>query len=153
MRFWILSSKLPTLSVWGSDCTCGVLVCWTSGMTREVGVVCTCVSDSGADGVTGEMCALFGVLEEWLLLACRVNMEIGCERVIIFPSEEGLIPSWIMNFMMRLQNGIHPRAVDRATVFLMVWKMWAQISMGASVIRSQRNWAIPRLMKVMLDSG
>ena len=29
-------------------------------MTREVGVVCTGVSDSGADGVTREMCALFG---------------------------------------------------------------------------------------------
>ena len=53
-----------------------MLACGTSGMTREVGVVCTGVSDSGADGVTGEMCALFGVLEEWLLLACRVNMEI-----------------------------------------------------------------------------
>ena len=153
MRFWILSSKLPNLSVWGSDCTCGMLVCWNSGMTCEVGVVCTCVSDSGADGVTGEMCALFGVLEEWLLLAYRVNMEIGRRRGIIFPSEGGLIPSQRMNFMMRLQNGIHPRAADLTMVFLMVWKMWAQISMGAPIIRSQRNCALPRLMKFVLDSG
>ena len=29
-------------------------------MTCEVGMVCTGVSDSGADGVTREMCALFG---------------------------------------------------------------------------------------------
>ena len=38
-----------------------MLVCGTLGMTHEVGVVCTGVSDSGADGVTEEMCALFGV--------------------------------------------------------------------------------------------
>ena len=47
-------------------------------------------------------------------------MEIGRGRVIIFPSEGGLIPSQRMNFIMRLQNGIHPRAVDQAAVFLMV---------------------------------
>ena len=41
-----------------------MLACGTSGMTREVGVECTGVSDSGADGITREMCALFGVLEE-----------------------------------------------------------------------------------------
>ena len=41
-----------------------MLACGTSGMIREVGVVCTGVSDSGADGVTGEMCTLFGVLEK-----------------------------------------------------------------------------------------
>ena len=41
-----------------------MLVCETSGMTREVGVVCTGVSDLEADGVTREMCALFDVLEE-----------------------------------------------------------------------------------------
>ena len=41
-----------------------MLVYGTSGMTREVGVVCTGVSDLGVDGITGEMCALFGVLEE-----------------------------------------------------------------------------------------
>ena len=64
--------------------------------------------------------SLLAVLEEWLLLAWRVNMEIGHERVIIFPFEGGLIPSRRMNFIMRLQNGIHPRVVDRAAVFLMV---------------------------------
>ena len=47
-------------------------------------------------------------------------MEIGRGRVIIFLFEGGLIPSQRMNFMMRLQNGIHPRAVDRAAIFLMV---------------------------------
>ena len=153
MRFWIFSSKLPTLSVWGSDCAYGMLVCGTSGMTCEVGVVCTGVSNLGADGVTGEMWALFGVLEEWLLLACKVNMEIGRWRVNIFLFEGGTMPSQRMNFMMRLQNGIHPRAIDRVAVFLMVWKMWAQISVGAPVIRSQRNWALSRFMKVVLDSG
>ena len=153
MCLWRLSNKLPNLLVWGSDYTCGVLVCCNSRVTCEVGVICTCVSDSGADGVAREMCALFGVLEEWLLLACRMDMEIGRGRVIIFPSEGRLIPSRRMNFMMRLQNGIHHHAIDRAAVFLMVWKMWAQISMGAPVIRSHRNWALPRLMKVVLDNG
>ena len=47
-------------------------------------------------------------------------MEIGRGRVIIFPFEGGIIPSRRMNFIMRLQNGIHPRATDRAAVFLMV---------------------------------
>ena len=46
------------------NCACGMLVCETSGMTHEVGVVCTGVFDSREDGVTGDMCALFGVLEE-----------------------------------------------------------------------------------------
>ena len=41
-----------------------MLACGTSGIACEVGVVCTGVSDSGADKVTGEMCALFSVLEE-----------------------------------------------------------------------------------------
>ena len=54
------------------------------------------------------------------MLACRVNMEIGRGQVIIFPSEGGLILSRRMNFMMRLQNGIHPYAADRAVVFPMV---------------------------------
>ena len=47
-------------------------------------------------------------------------METGRGLVIIFPFEGGLIPSRRMNFIMRLQNGIHPHAVDRASVILMV---------------------------------
>ena len=47
-------------------------------------------------------------------------MEIGRGRIIIFPSEGGLIPSRRMNFIMRLQNGTHPRVADQAAVFLMV---------------------------------
>ena len=52
--------------------------------------------------------------------------------------------------MMRLQNGIHARVANRAVVFLTVWKIWAQISIEAPVIRSHR--ALPRLMKAMLDN-
>ena len=66
-------------------------------------------------------------------------MEIGRGRVIIFPFEGGIIPSRRMNFIMRLQNGIYPHVADRAAVFLMVQKMWAQISMDALVVRSYRN--------------
>ena len=46
------------------QCACRMLACGTSGIACKVGVVCAGVSDLGADGVTGEMCALFGVLEE-----------------------------------------------------------------------------------------
>ena len=60
-------------------------------------------------------------------------MDIGRGRLIIFPSDEGLTPSRSMIFMMRLENGIHVRVAVRAAVFPMVWKIWAQISIGATV--------------------
>ena len=66
-------------------------------------------------------------------------MDIGRGRFIIFPSDGELTPSRSMIFMIRLQNGIHARVADRAAVFPMVWKMWAQISIGAPVIISHRN--------------
>ena len=58
-------------------------------------------------------------------------MDIGRGQLIIFPSDGGLTPSRSMIFMMRLQNGIHACVTVRAAVFPMVWKIWAQISIGA----------------------
>ena len=52
-------------------------------------------------------------------------MDIGRVQFIIFPSDGGLTPSRSMIFMMRLQNGIHACVADQATVFAMVWKIWA----------------------------
>ena len=49
-------------------------------------------------------------------------MDIGRGRLIIFPFDGGLTPSRSMIFMMRLQNGIHARVVDRAVVF-----QWSRI--------------------------
>ena len=66
-------------------------------------------------------------------------MDIGRGRFIIFPSDGGLKPLRSMIFMMRLQNRIHARVADRATVFPMAWKIWAQISVRAPVIKSYRN--------------
>ena len=66
-------------------------------------------------------------------------MDIGRGRFIIFPFDGGLTPLRSMIFMTRLQNGIHARVADRATVFPMIWKIWAQISIGALVIRSLWN--------------
>ena len=129
------------------------LVVWNPGGMDEVIVDWAGVTGAWTYGVSYVGGSLLGVLEEWLLLAWRVIIEIGHGRVIIFPFEGGLIPSWRMNFIMRLQNGIHPRASEWAAVFLMVWKMWAQMLMDIPVIRSHRNWALPRLMKVVLDSG
>ena len=80
-------------------------------------------------------------------------MDIGRGRLIIFPSDGGLTPLRSMVFMMRLQNGIHARVAVQAAVFPMVWKIWAQISIGALVIRLHWNLALPRLMKAVLDNG
>ena len=153
MRIWRFSNKGPNLFAWGPDYTGWLLVDCNSGVTGEIVMVCTCVSDPWAYGVAGDMCSLFGVLEEWLLLAWRVIMDIGRGRFIIFPSDRGLTPSRSMIFMMRLQNGIHAHVADRVVIFPMIWKIWAQISIGAPVIRSLRNWAFPRLMKAVLDNG
>ena len=152
IRIWKVSNKRPNLSAWGPDCSGWLLVGCNSGVIRKKVMVCIGVSDPWADVVAGVMCSLFGVLEEWLLLVWRVTMDIGQGWFIIFPSDGGLTPSRSMIFMVRLQNGIHARVTDQATVFLMVWKIWAQISIRAPVIRSHRNWALPRLMKAVLDN-
>ena len=153
MRKWRFSNNGPNLFAWGSDYTGWLLVSCNSGVTNEIVAVYTCVSDSWAYGVVGDMCSFFGVLDEWLLLAWRDIMDIGRGQFIIFPSDGGLTPSRSIIFMMRLQNGIHAYVANRAAVFPMIWKIWAQISIGAPVIRSLRNWALPRLMKAVLDSG
>ena len=69
------------------------------------------------------------------------------------PSVGGFTPSRTMIFITRVQKGIHVRVADRATVFPMIWKMWAHMSIGAPVIRSHRNWALPRLMNAVFESG
>ena len=66
-------------------------------------------------------------------------MDIGRRQFIIFPSDGGLTPSRSMIFMMRLKNGIHTCVADRVAVFPMIWKIWAQISIEAPIIRSLRN--------------
>ena len=139
MRTWIFSNIEPNLSAWGLDCICWLLVGYNSRVIWGIVAVCTCVFDSWAYGVAKEMCSLFGVLDEWLLLAWRDIMDIGRRRFNIFPSDGGLTPSRSMIFMMRPQNEIHACVADRAAIFPMIWKMWAHISIGAPVIRSLRN--------------
>ena len=153
MCTWRFSNNGPNLFAWRPNCTGWLLVGCNSGVTGEIVAVCTYVYDLWAYGVAGDMCSLFGVLDESLLLVWRDIMDIGRGRFIIFPSDGGLTPLRSMIFMMRLQNGIHARVANWAAVFPMIWKMWAQISIGAPVIRSLRNWALPRLMKAVLDSG
>ena len=87
------------------------------------------------------------------MLAWRVIMEISRGREIIFPSVGGQTLSRSMIFMMRLQKGILVCAADRASIFIIVGKMWAQMSIGTPVMRSHRNCALPRFMKAVLDSG
>ena len=93
----------------------------------------------------------------WLTLRCSRRMTLAC-----LESEHGYwlrtrhtfpIWWWTNTFMMRLQNGRFFHATDRAVVFPMIWNMWAQISIGTPVMRSQRNCALPRLMKAVLDNG
>ena len=80
-------------------------------------------------------------------------MDSGQRRSIFFPSVGGLIPSRTMIFITRLQKGIRVRAANRAAIFPMIWKMWAHMSIGVPVMRSHRNWALPRLMNAVFESG
>ena len=123
IRIWKVSNKRPNLSVWGLDYSGWLLVGYNLGVIGEIVTVCTGVSNPWADVVAEHMCSLFGVLEEWLLLAWKVTMDIGWGQFIIFPSNGGLTPSRSMIFMMRLQNGIHAHVANRAAVFPMVWKI------------------------------
>ena len=119
----------------------------------ETVLVCTGVAESWPDDVVWRKGSLFGALEEWLLLSWRENIDSGRRRSIFFPSVGGLTPSRVMIFITRLQKGIHNCAADRATVFPMIWKMWAYMSIGVLVMRSHRNWALPRLMNAVFESG
>lgn len=74
-------------------------------------------------------------------------MDIGQGRVSNFPSDGGLTPSRSMIFMMRLQNGIHARATDRAAVFPMIWKMWTNVN------RESCNKITQELSSSKIDEG
>jgi len=141
-----------------------VLVVCSSKMWGDVVSVCPGVvwaAKPWPEGVTCGTDSLFGVLdgfyfshlaEEWLLLIWRDTMDIGHWRTRIVPYLGRRIFS-TMIFMIRLQKGRHIHAAIRVAVFPIVWKMWAQISIGDPVIRSHKNYALPRLMNPVLDSG
>ena len=115
--------------------------------------VCTGVAKPWPNEVAWRKGSLLGALEEWLLLAWKEIMDSGQRRSIFFLSVGGLTPLRTMIFITRLQKGMHVRVTDRAVVFPMIWKMWAHMSIGAPVIRSHRNWALPRLMNAVFESG
>ena len=115
--------------------------------------VCIGVAESWLDGVAWGKNSLLGALEKCLLLAWRDIMDNGKKHASILPSVGGWMPSRNMIFMRRLQKGRKDRAAVRATIFPMVWKMWAQISIGTPVMRLHKNCTLPRLMNAMLESG
>ena len=129
------------------------LFVWNPGGTDEVLVDWTEVTVAWADGDACVDGSHLGFLEEWLLLAWRVYMDIGRGWVTIFSSDEGLTPSQRMIFMIKLQNGRIVRVANRAVVFPMIWNMWAQMSIETPEMRSPKNLALPRLMKAVFDSG
>ena len=146
------SIKVLNLSAWELDCTCWVLTIYSSRVRGDVVSVCpdvVWVAEPWPEGVARGKDSLLGALEEWLLLAWRDTMDIGQRLTSIFSSFGGWTSSRTMIFMRRLQKGRHVRA----TVFPIVWKMRAQISIGTPVMRSHKNWALQRLMNPMLDSG
>ena len=91
----------------------------------------------------------FCLVEDWLLLFWSEAVDIGRWRTMIFPSFGWRTPSCFMIFMRRLQKERH----IRAAFFTIVWKIWAQMSIGAPVMRSHKNCALLRLMNPMLESG
>ena len=147
------SNKTPNLSSWWLDCSCWVLVICSSGGMGEAVLVCIGVAEPWPDGVAWGKNSLLGALKEWLLLAWKDIMDNGQRCGSILPSVGGRTPSRTMIFTRRLQKGIHVQATIRATVFLVVWKMWAQISIGTLVMRPHRNYALPRLMNAVFKSG
>ena len=80
-------------------------------------------------------------------------MDNGWRRGSIFPSVGGRTPSRTMIFIRRLQKGRHVHAADRVAIFPMVWKMWAQMSIGTPLMKSHRNCTLPRLMNAVFESG
>ena len=155
------STKIMNRLTWELDCPGWVLAVWGSEMWGDVVSVCpgvvwaakpwpewvTCWIDSFL-GVVDKFCFLHSA-EEWLLLFWREAMDIGRWRTMIFPSFGRRTPSCFMIFMKRLLKERHIHAV----VFPIVWKIWAQMLIGAPLMRSYKNCALPRLMNPMLKSG
>ena len=129
------------------------LAVWNPGGTDEVPVDWIGVTVAWADEDAYVDGSLLGFLEEWLLLAWRVYMDIGWGRGIIFSSDERLTPSRRIIFMIKLQNGRIVRVADRAAVFPIIWNMWAQMSIGTLEMRSHKNLSLPKPMKAVYDSG
>ena len=111
----------------------------------------TCWTNSSFGGM--DRVCYFRLAKEWLLLFLRDDIEIGQRQTNSFSSLGGLTPSCNMIFKRRLQNGRHIFAVDHAIVFPIVWKIWAQTSIGVPVIRLHKNCAHPRLMNLVLGNG
>ena len=158
-------TKIVNLSAWELDCHGWVLVVCGLGMWGDVVSVCPRVvwaTEPWPKGVTCGTDLLFGVLvgfcfsrstEEWLLLIWRDTKVIGIWRNMIVPSLGGRTPLSTMIFTIRLQKGRHICAAIYAAIFPIVSKMWAQISIRAPMMRSHKNYALPRLMNPVLDSG
>ena len=139
------------------DCGLGV---WGDAVSVCLGVVWATVQ--WPEGVACGKDSLFGVLdrfcfsrlaEGWLLLIWRDTRDIRHWRTKIVPSFGGQTHLRTMIFIIRLQKGRHIRAAVRLAIFPIVWKMWAQISIRAPVMRSHKNYALPRLMNLVLVSG
>ena len=136
--FWTSSIpliKILNLSTWELDCTCWVLVVYSSGVCGDA----VSVVEPWLEEVAWGKDSLLGTLEKWLLLAWRGTMDIGWRRTNIFSSFGGWTLLSTMIFMRMLQKGRHVRATIHAAVFPIVWKIWAQISIETSVMWSHKN--------------
>ena len=89
----------------------------------------------------------------WPMLALNVRMVIGLGFVQGESSSVGRIPLSFKILEMRLQKGTHILDSVRRTVLYRMWKIWAQMSISTSEIRSWRNRAHPRFIYPVLDKG
>ena len=158
------STKVFNLSEWELVGPGWVLVDCGSGVWGNAVLRCPRIVGAAEGCPEGVACgeeSLFGVLEglcfprlaeEWLLLIWRGVKDIGRWRSKIVPSFGGRIPLRTVILMTRLQKGRHICAAEHLVVFPIVWKMWAQMSVWAPLMRSHKNYALPRLMSPMLVS-
>ena len=89
----------------------------------------------------------------WPMLALNVRILIGHGFVQGDSSTVGRIPFSFKILEMRQKKGTHIRDSVRRTVLCKTWKIWAQMSISTSKIRSWRNKAHPRFIYPVLDKG
>ena len=89
----------------------------------------------------------------WPMLALNVRLLIGHGFRQGDSSTIGRIPLSFKILEMRQQKGTHIRDSVHRIILRRTWKIWAQMSISTSEIRSWRNKARPKFIYPVLDKG
>ena len=89
----------------------------------------------------------------WPMLALNVRILIGHGFVYGDSSVVRRTPLSFKILEMRQQKGTHIHDSVRRTVLRRTWKIWAQMLISTSEIRSWRNSVRPRFIYLVLDKG